>query len=217
MSFETLPQKQEEQKKDKFAKKRVRIMGELRQRMRDVDARVNYTEDELRQRRIVMYDNTTQELFILENGNKVKISYGDIIADYEWGIQYVPDESCPPLVWSKVRVQFKGGKSAQTLYKKLKTFKKDDIDFSLVSVRIFTGRTHQIRVHLAAMGFPIIGDKKYGIGVKQLTPRHFLHSTKLKFVHPKTGQEMTMEAPLPRDTQEFIETSKQNTAFRAVF
>jgi len=89
--------------RSEFAQGRVHIMEELHQRMRDIDARVNYSEDELRHRYIVTYDDITKELFVLENGNKRKISYGDIVADYEWGIQYAPDESCPPQMWRKIR------------------------------------------------------------------------------------------------------------------
>ncbi len=75
---------------------------------------------------------------------------------------------------------------------------------SLVRVRIGTGRTHQIRVHLGAAGHPIVGDAIYG-GVRKGLPaartltRPFLHAARLSFTHPRTGQRMTFEAPLPED------------------
>ncbi|MCK9514820.1 MAG: RluA family pseudouridine synthase [Ottowia sp.] len=77
--------------------------------------------------------------------------------------------------------------------------------YTLLQVRIKTGRTHQIRVHLAAQGFPVAGDDKYGqfdhnrqlrkLGVKRL----FLHAWQLQFTHPRSGEAMELEAPLPPD------------------
>jgi 23S rRNA pseudouridine955/2504/2580 synthase len=76
---------------------------------------------------------------------------------------------------------------------------------SLVEVKIGTGRTHQIRVHATAMGHPIAGDAKYGdqawnrdiasLGLKRL----FLHATALSFIHPKTGESVLVNAPLPEE------------------
>ena len=100
------------------------------------------------------------------------------------------------------RVDFEKGKHAQTLYKKLQTIERGGRKFSVISVRIFTGKTHQIRVHLAEMGFPIVGDKKYGGG--SLTKRFFLHAEKLKIKHPKSGEKMTFIASTPNDIREFI-------------
>jgi len=65
-----------------------------------------------------------------------------------------------------------------------------------VTVRPETGRTHQIRVHLAAQGWPLVGDKLYG---GPPAPRHALHARRLSFVHPFTGQPVAYEAPLPAD------------------
>jgi 23S rRNA pseudouridine1911/1915/1917 synthase len=65
-----------------------------------------------------------------------------------------------------------------------------------VNVGLETGRTHQIRVHLASQGWPLVGDKVYG-GVH--APRHALHARRLAFVHPFTGVPMAYEAPLPPD------------------
>lgn len=77
--------------------------------------------------------------------------------------------------------------------------------FSLLQVRIYTGRTHQIRVHLAALGHPVVGDKTYGSRYMRtkLGPspgeRLFLHAAILAFRHPDTGQLMRFESPLPAD------------------
>ncbi|MGQ9683328.1 MAG: RluA family pseudouridine synthase [Anaerolineae bacterium] len=72
--------------------------------------------------------------------------------------------------------------------------------YSLLEVRPQTGRTHQIRVHLAAIGHPIAGDRVYGPQRQRLAlPRMFLHARQITFCHPATGREMTFQAPLPAD------------------
>ena len=84
-------------------------------------------------------------------------------------------------------------------------------DYSLLEVTIKTGRTHQIRVHLASQGYPIVGDDKYGdfelnkrlaaLGMKRM----FLHAWRLQFIHPQTGRSETVEAALPDELQNFID------------
>ena len=83
-------------------------------------------------------------------------------------------------------------------------------NFSLVEVELKTGRTHQIRVHLAHLGFPLAGDDKYGdfpanrelakTGLKRM----FLHAASLSFSHPLTGQEISLKAPLPPELRNFL-------------
>jgi 23S rRNA pseudouridine955/2504/2580 synthase len=83
-------------------------------------------------------------------------------------------------------------------------------DFSFLEAELKTGRTHQIRVHLAHLGFPIAGDDKYGDFVlnKQLArqglKRMFLHACKTVIEHPGTGNKVTFEAPLPADLENFL-------------
>jgi 23S rRNA pseudouridine1911/1915/1917 synthase len=73
-------------------------------------------------------------------------------------------------------------------------------DTTLVTCRLETGRTHQIRVHLRAIGHPIVGDRDYDGGRPGLDPgRPFLHAGALRFVHPVTGEPVAVEAPLPAD------------------
>ena len=84
-------------------------------------------------------------------------------------------------------------------------------DYSLLEVTIKTGRTHQIRVHLASQGYPIVGDDKYGdfefnkrlatLGLKRM----FLHAWRLQFVHPQWGKPQTLQADLPPELQQFID------------
>ena len=82
--------------------------------------------------------------------------------------------------------------------------------YSLLQAQLKTGRTHQIRVHLSHLGFPIVGDDKYGDFelnkrlAKQGLKRMFLHAWKLAFVHPQTGARLKLVAPLPPDLDHFV-------------
>ena len=92
------------------------------------------------------------------------------------------------------------GKPAKTAFVRLARFDPGD----LLRAHLFTGRTHQIRVHLAAIGHPVIGDDTYGGGggrrLLSLPPRrHFLHAAWLVFKHPVTGKEIDVRSPLPED------------------
>ena len=96
--------------------------------------------------------------------------------------------------------------SAKTVFMPLGSWKA----FCLLDAHLLTGRTHQIRVHLASVAHPILGDDKYGdadrdkplkkLGIRRL----MLHSFSLRFQHPGTGEPMSIEAPLPPDFQAFI-------------
>jgi RluA family pseudouridine synthase len=71
---------------------------------------------------------------------------------------------------------------------------------TLVEVRLETGRKHQIRVHAASIGHPLLGDRRYaGAGVADAAPRLALHAARLAFTHPGDGRRMVLEAPLPPD------------------
>ncbi|MCI0395579.1 MAG: RluA family pseudouridine synthase [Chloroflexi bacterium] len=79
-------------------------------------------------------------------------------------------------------------------------------DFSLVECRPLTGRTHQIRVHLAFAGYPIAGDLVYGRRKQRLDlDRHFLHAAELTFKRPSDGRELTFKAELPRELQRLLD------------
>ena len=80
---------------------------------------------------------------------------------------------------------------------------------SLVSIKLITGRTHQIRVHLKSRGTPVLGDPVYGaLSANALfgTKRQLLHAHKIHFLHPLTGASLYIEAPIPADLQAFIST-----------
>jgi 23S rRNA pseudouridine1911/1915/1917 synthase len=118
-------------------------------------------------------------------------------------------------------------RTAVSHYEVVKRFANRFGKFTLVNVRIETGRTHQIRVHMASIGHPVVGDTLYG-GSGQLTDqvasqaatskaarrkseperlklgRNFLHSARLEFIHPKTDKLLVLEAPLPAELEEFL-------------
>ncbi len=76
-------------------------------------------------------------------------------------------------------------------------------DFTLLEVKISTGRTHQIRTHLASIGHPVVGDTLYGARGGVLA-RSFLHAARITFTHPATRQAMTFTAPLPAELEQFL-------------
>ena len=92
-----------------------------------------------------------------------------------------------------------GGKLAITHYHRLKC----NENFSLVEMKLETGRKNQIRVHMADMGHPVVGDQKYGNGRDPIN-RLALHAYKLNFVHPITHEEMEFETPIPQDFLKFF-------------
>lgn len=96
----------------------------------------------------------------------------------------------------------KDGKEAVTHFEVLKRYSK----YTLLRVKIDTGRTHQIRVHLAQIRYPVIGDEVYSNGKNEFGVHgQMLHSTVLEFKHPITGKEMHLEAPLPKYFSDILE------------
>ena len=116
----------------------------------------------------------------------------------------------------RVRVEDEG-QAAHTIFRLKRAWR----DFSLLEAELKTGRTHQIRVHLAHLGYPIAGDDKYGDfelnkslagrGLKRM----FLHACKMRVVNPLTEQPITIEAPLAEDLAAFLEQLEASDA-RAV-
>jgi len=94
------------------------------------------------------------------------------------------------------------GKQARTHYQVLQT----ENGRSLLTLDLETGRTHQIRVHMAHIGHPLIGDFLYGIEERALIARPALHSARLSFRHPITGKELSFSLPLPSDMQMLVFT-----------
>ena len=114
-----------------------------------------------------------------------------------------------------------GGREAVSHYQVVRRLETPYGKFTLVEVKIDTGRTHQIRVHMASLGHPVVGDKLYGApaelkagsrqgsrksqGLPSLSlPRNFLHAAELSLTHPRTGTTIAVKSPLPSQLQEFL-------------
>lgn len=116
-----------------------------------------------------------------------------------------------PVSRKKMAIRSNSGKFAATSWSLKRTLGRD---YSLVDIAIETGRTHQIRVHMASIGHPVAGDGVYGPAKSSASfPRQLLHSRQLQFVHPVTGSKVTGVAPLPAD---FIDILKHYDSAGAV-
>jgi 23S rRNA pseudouridine1911/1915/1917 synthase len=108
----------------------------------------------------------------------------------------------------RMAVDDDGGRAARTAYHVLERLR----GATLTEAVLHTGRTHQIRVHFQFLGFPLVGDATYGsrqnLRLADLTgytaPRQMLHSSRLAFIHPRTGQRLSCEAPRPEDFQDAL-------------
>ena len=92
-----------------------------------------------------------------------------------------------------------GGKPSCTHYEAV----AGDGNITLVKLHLETGRTHQIRVHMSWLGFPLAGDTMYGTD-ESVMPRHALHCSEMQFTHPLTGERMMLSSPLPTDMRECL-------------
>lgn len=99
----------------------------------------------------------------------------------------------------RMTARLQHGRHALTSYRVLKRFE----GFTLLEVKIGTGRTHQIRVHLASIRHPVVGDKLYGAPASDLG-RYFLHARQISFTSPSTGERITVSAPLPEQLENFL-------------
>ncbi len=106
---------------------------------------------------------------------------------------------------TRMTTRLGAGRAASTSYRVLRRWPA----FSYLEVRIHTGRTHQIRTHLAAIGHPVVGDRLYGAPARipGLPPlgRFFLHAHRISFRSPSTGRPLTIEAPLAAELEAFLE------------
>lgn len=111
-----------------------------------------------------------------------------------------------PVDRKKMAVVTSGGKPATTVFHVLERFK----NCTYVKCRLLTGRTHQIRVHMAYIGHPLIGDPKYCNSKNKFDIQgQALHSLSLTLIHPRTNQEMTFSAPIPQDMQKLLKYFRQ--------
>lgn len=106
------------------------------------------------------------------------------------------------------QVDEKEGKHAVTHYQRLQVIEVDGQAVSVVALRLETGRTHQIRVHMSHIGHPLLGDFLYNEGNKMLT-RQGLHAAEIGFTHPITNEAMNIMAPLPEDMQMLLQEAEK--------
>ena len=116
----------------------------------------------------------------------------------------------------RMTTRLAGGREAISHYKVVRRLDTAFGKFALIEVRIDTGRTHQIRVHMASLGHPVVGDRLYGApaelkglpGKPTIKPvslaRNFLHAAELQLAHPKTGKTISLKSTLPDELQQFL-------------
>lgn len=120
----------------------------------------------------------------------------------------------------RTRMGVGGGKAAVTEFRVVRSFgsaRTDREEASLLEVKILTGRTHQIRVHMSHIGHPIVGDASYGRKAAALARkidlrRPFLHASRLSFLHPVTGERVEVEEPLPEDLSSALKHAEERLA-----
>ncbi len=117
-----------------------------------------------------------------------------------------------PVRRTRMTTKLSSGRPASTEYRVLEQLQ----NFSFLEVHIGTGRTHQIRVHLASIHHPVVGDRLYGAPAKipDLSPlgRFFLHARRVRFTSPSSGEPITVESPLAPELIAFLESLRENTA-----
>ena len=124
-----------------------------------------------------------------------------------------------PVRRTRMTVRVEGGREAVTHYSVLRRIDAKYGKFTLLEVKIETGRTHQIRVHLASIRHPVVGDSLYGAarelqprnhrhrggGQALSLPRNFLHSSRIELVHPRSGEPLSYTSPIPDELASFLE------------
>ncbi len=128
--------------------------------------------------------------------------------NWQWPVRHIEDPLYKYLdAQGERRVMVRDdGKPSHTIFRREAMWK----EFTLLEAELKTGRTHQIRVHLAHAGFAIAGDEKYGDfarnreWARQGLKRMFLHARRLTMPHPLTGEQLTIDAPLPPELQQFM-------------
>jgi 23S rRNA pseudouridine1911/1915/1917 synthase len=122
-----------------------------------------------------------------------------------------------------------GGRDAVSHYNVVRKLDSPFGKFALVEVKIDTGRTHQIRVHMASLGHPVVGDALYGApremrarrgratdeGSAISLPRNFLHAAQLELLHPRTGEKIALKSPIPAELRAFLTTIEKDVDSKA--
>lgn len=152
---------------------------------------------------LIAKDSKTQEMLSdLFKERTVKKTYRAIVEGnakhMEWTIE--GNIGRHPVERKKMALLRTGGRTAETGFRVLKTLGR----FTYLEAYPKTGRTHQIRVHLAHAGYPIVGDEIYGKKAKTQTSRALLHAFRIEFTHPVKNIPLKIEAPIPADMEEFV-------------
>ena len=201
------------------------------------------TGGELRPGIVHRLDKDTSGLIVVAKNDRTHAALGEMFSSRQMKKTYVAllqgamerergtitaSVSRDPLRRTRMTVQpNENARSAVSHYEVVRRLVTRFGKFTLVRVRIETGRTHQIRVHMASLGHPVVGDTLYG-GAGQLTDqvaaqaaqskaarrkaepevlqlgRNFLHAANLEFTHPVTGKLLKLEAPLPEELEQFL-------------
>ena len=157
---------------------------------------------------LVAKDSKTQEMLShLFKERSVRKTYRAIVEGNPKKEQWTVEGNIGrhPVERKKMAVLKTGGRTAETSFKVLKILR----GFTYLEAYPKTGRTHQIRVHLAHAGYPIVGDETYGKKAKALAPRPLLHAYRIEFIHPVKNIPVKIEAPVPVDMEEFIKEHGQ--------
>jgi 23S rRNA pseudouridine1911/1915/1917 synthase len=172
-------------------------------------------------------DAAHEKLAVQLQQRKMEKTYLGLVYGHPWPPQGKIDAPIGrhPTHRTKMAVRPEGkGREALTLYRVVEKFE----DAALVEFELKTGRTHQIRVHIAHIGHPIVGDQVYGAGYKtkvknpdlrrrvEQLGRHFLHAAKLWFKHPRTGRIMEFTSNLPEELKQVLDAFRfQDSATKA--
>jgi 23S rRNA pseudouridine1911/1915/1917 synthase len=121
-----------------------------------------------------------------------------------------------PVRRMRMTTRLEGGRAAVTHYRVVRRLDTKFGKFTLLDIKIDTGRTHQIRVHVAAMGHPVAGDTTYGAPAQArgksaviVLKRNFLHAAELEFRHPRTAETIALKSELPEELRAFLEKLEQ--------
>ena len=173
-------------------------------------------EDELRPGIVHRLDKDTSGLLIVAKNVRTQAAFVEQMKRHEVEKRYIAlvegnislDQGSidapigrNPRYRQQMMITAREGREARTHFRVLQRYDRH----TLLLLQLETGRTHQIRVHLKAIGHPVVGDPVYGSKRSQSLLQHqFLHAYQLKFVHPTTGKVIECEAPLPDDLQKIL-------------
>lgn len=148
------------------------------------------------------HKNLSQQ-FIDHKVNKIYYALVNGVINHNIGLINAPIGRNPESRQQMAVVE--NGKESITHFKVLERFKKH----TLVEVKLETGRTHQIRVHMKYIGFPLVGDPVYGLRKVEGTNGQLLHAKKLEFHHPRTNEFLSFECPLPDYFEQYLNDIKE--------